>query len=180
MSNPPLTKTLILVGMMGAGKSAIGRSLAELTGREYQDTDSLVQSRLGRSITQIFRIYGEDAFREHEAAVLRSLEPEPIVLATGGGIVLREDNWQEMRRLGPILYLRAPLPVLLERLENSRKKRPLLSSESWQETVSELLNHREPLYLKADAVLEVGNEGVDAIAKAAYEIFLRLENQRDN
>src|SRR5690349_9779443 len=97
----------ILLGMMGAGKSAVGRALAELSGREFVDTDLLLQQRLGRPISQLFAVYGEDAFRDHETSILRSLEPLPVVLATGGGIVVREENWSELRRLGTTIYLRA-------------------------------------------------------------------------
>lgn len=175
MADNPI-RTYILVGMMGAGKSAIGRSVAELSGRPYHDTDSIVQNRLGRSITQFFQIYGEEAFREHEAAALRSLEPEAMVLATGGGVVLRDDNWQQMNRLGPVLYLRVPDEVLIHRLQISRKKRPLLETEDWQATLRSILKAREPHYLKADAVLDLESEGVEEVAERAYEIFLRLES----
>lgn len=174
MADTP-SQTYILVGMMGAGKSAIGRAIAELSGRTYQDTDSIVQNRLGRSISQFFQVYGEDAFREHEAAAIRSLEPDEVVLATGGGVVLRDDNWEQLRRLGPVLYLNVPCEVLMSRLEISRKKRPLLATENWKETFRSILEARQDHYLKADAILETSDEGVEEVAKRAYEIFLKFE-----
>ncbi|MGH2639306.1 MAG: shikimate kinase [Rhabdochlamydiaceae bacterium] len=168
-------KVLILVGMMGVGKSAVGRRLAEISGREYFDTDSIVQHRVGRSIPQMFRIYGESAFREHESAALRSLEPSPIVLATGGGIVLRDVNWSEMRRLGHVVYLKAPTEVLINRLAASKKKRPLLEGLEWEEDVQKILSAREPFYEKAHVTVKVGDESVDEIAERVFEIFLELE-----
>src|SRR3954464_1775303 len=86
----------ILVGMMGAGKTSLGRSLAGLSGREHLDTDHLLQRRLGRPIPQLFNIYGEATFRDHETSILKGLEPGPSVISTGGGIVLRPVNWVEM------------------------------------------------------------------------------------
>jgi shikimate kinase len=100
-----MVKSWILVGMMGAGKSTVGRMLAERAGREFLDTDQLITRRLGRPVNQLFQLYGQDAFREHEAAMIRSLEPGANVIATGGGTVLREDNWEQFRRLGATVYL---------------------------------------------------------------------------
>ncbi len=159
--------------MMGAGKSAVGRSLAELSGRKFVDTDQLVQRRVCHSIPNIFRIYGEEAFRSHETAVLKSLAPEPSVVSTGGGIVLREANWEELRRLGPIAYLRSTLPNLLERLANSQKKRPLLETEDWEERVKTILEARKPLYEQADIVLDVDEL---EIQEAAQELVGRFES----
>jgi shikimate kinase len=136
--------------MMGAGKSSLGRALAEASGRDFLDTDALLQQRLGRSISQIFQVYGEDAFREHETSLLQSLEPGPHVLSTGGGIVVRPENWTEMRRLGTTIYLEASLPVLVSRLERSKKKRPLLQVEDWESRIASLLEARRPLYQLAD------------------------------
>jgi shikimate kinase len=161
-----MERTWILVGMMGSGKSSVGRKLAELSGRPFQDTDLLLQNKLGRSIPQIFQIYGEDAFRDHETSVLRSLEPTGAVLATGGGIVLREANWNELRRLGTIIYLRASLETLLERLEASKKKRPLLADEGWTDRLALLLEARRSLYEMADVVVDVDNRTLEDAASS--------------
>lgn len=151
----------ILVGMMGAGKSAIGRALSELTGREFVDTDLLIQHRLGRPIPQIFQIYGEDTFRDHETSVLRCLEPGLKVISTGGGIVGRSENWEELRRLGTVCYLRASHATLTARLSISRKKRPLLEAEGWEERLRILIERRTPLYEQADLTVEVDQDGLD-------------------
>lgn len=154
--------------MMGAGKSSVGRALAILSQRDFMDTDLLLQTRLGRPIPQIFQIYGEDAFRDHETSVLRSLEPGPIVLATGGGIVLRDANWVEMKRLGTTIYLEASRETLIARLEVSKKKRPLLQVEEWPERVSELLERREDLYRKADITVSMDGHDVHSAARQIH------------
>jgi len=161
-----MERTWILVGMMGSGKSSVGRTLAELSGRLFQDTDLLLQNKLGRSIPQIFQIYGEDAFRDHEASVLRSLEPAGAVLATGGGIVLREGNWDELRRLGITVYLRASLETLLERLEASKKKRPLLADEGWTDRLAALLETRKQFYERADLSVDVDGKTLQDAASS--------------
>lgn len=141
--------------MMGAGKSSIGRALAELSDRQFIDTDQLLQQRLGRPIPQIFQIYGEETFRAHETSILKSLEPSPIVLATGGGIVTRSENWDELRRLGLTVFLDATPATLKDRLARSKKKRPLLQTEEWETRIDELLAVRTPLYQTADLTVAV-------------------------
>ena len=157
--------------MMGAGKSTVGRLLAEKAHRTFQDTDQLIVQRLGRPIGQLFSVYGQEAFRDHETSILRSLEPQKCVLATGGGIVLREANWIELRRLGVVAYLDIPVELLIERLEKSTKKRPLLAVDDWKERVSELLCERRPLYEKADIVLQFSDEDHGRAADKLFEAF---------
>lgn len=169
---PPLVsmeRCWILVGMMGAGKSSVGRALAELSGRNFQDTDLLLQNRLGRSIGQLFARYGEDAFRDHETSLLRSLEPSACVLATGGGIVCRDENWRELRRLGTTVYLRAEPETLLERLEQSKKKRPLLETEDWAERLRMLLAGRAAFYCQADIAVDVDGRTVQEVAESVLK-----------
>src|SRR5436305_10342105 len=132
--------------MMGAGKSAVGRSLARQSSRIHIDTDLLLQNRLGRPIPQLFQIYGEPAFRDHESSILRSLEPGENVISTGGGIVLRTTNWDELRRLGVTVFVEVEVEELIERLEQSKKKRPLLQSEHWRQRVRDLYAERRALY----------------------------------
>jgi shikimate kinase len=164
----------ILVGMMGAGKSSVGRALAELGQREFIDTDLMLQNRLGRPIPQIFQIYGEDAFRDHETSILRSLQPGPSVLSTGGGIVIRDANWTELHRLGVTIYLEASPETLIGRLEISKKKRPLLQVEEWQESFRSLLTKREDLYRKAD--ITVSLDGLD-VQGAAHKVMETLQQE---
>lgn len=162
----------ILVGMMGAGKSSVGRKIAERTGRTFVDTDLIIQDRFVRPIPQIFRIYGEDAFRDHETSVLRGLAPDAIVVSTGGGIVAREENWSEMRRIGTVIYLDCSCETIIRRLEESKKRRPLLETDDWRETVRAILESRVELYRRAD--LHVPLDGVP-IEDAADAVLARLE-----
>jgi shikimate kinase len=165
----PMERSWILVGMMGAGKSAIGRGIAEATGREFIDTDQVIQNRFGRSVAQIFETYGEPAFRDHETSVLRSLQPGNSVISTGGGIVMREENWAEMQRLGPTIYLSASVETLVSRLQDSKRKRPLLEGEHWEEKVAALLESRTPFYEKAEIVVNVDTGDVKAASQLVLE-----------
>jgi shikimate kinase len=162
----------ILLGMMGSGKTTVGRALAELSGREFVDTDQILQRKLGRPIMQLFELYGEDAFRAHETKVLRDLQPGPYVLSTGGGIIMREENWTELRRLGKTIYLDSPLAEILQRLEQSKKRRPLLQVEEWQERVRTLLDQRLPLYRRADFVFDMRGLDIDAAAETLHRVLV--------
>ncbi len=153
---------------MGAGKSTVGRLLAERADRSFDDTDMMLQRRLGRTIPEIFRLYGEDTFRAHETSILRTLEPSPTVLATGGGIVLREENWTEFRRLGTTIFLCASPETLLARLESSKKKRPLLEFPDWKEKALTILEKRMPLYQQADITISMDNAPLDEAADRVY------------
>lgn len=160
-----MEKSWILVGMMGAGKSAIGRSLATLSGRTHVDTDLLLQRRLGRPIPQLFRIYGEQAFRDHETSILRGLEPAKSVISTGGGIVLRPANWTELRRLGMTIFVKVEASELIARLATSKKKRPLLQVEEWQGKVVEIYEQRMHLYTQADLIVEISGMDIESAAR---------------
>ena len=159
--------------MMGAGKSSIGRSLSECTGREFLDTDFLLQQRLGRPISQIFQIYGESAFRDHETSILRGIEPGPTVISTGGGIILLEENWLEFSRLGLTIFLDAKIETLIERLAISKKKRPLLQTEDWEQRTKDILESRMELYRRADITVRVDDidlsNGAERVISAIME-----------
>lgn len=157
---------IILVGMMGVGKTTLGRRLAELLEWDFKDTDKLLTQKLGRGIPQLFSIYGEDAFREHETSILRGLEPGPYVLATGGGIVTRAANWNEFRRLGLVIFLDVPVDILVPRLAESRKRRPLLETENPEERIRELAEKRRALYQQADVIVPLGDQELDDAAEA--------------
>lgn len=132
---------------MGAGKSTIGRSLATLLSREFMDTDTIIEQRTGADIPWIFDVEGEAGFREREAAVLRdTLSGDKLVVATGGGIVTREDNRQLLKaHEGPVVYLTADVEQLIERTARD-KKRPLLQVDDPRSRIVELFNARDPLY----------------------------------
>lgn len=160
---------IILVGMMGSGKTTVGRMLAADVNLPFQDTDQLLQNRLGRPTHQLFEIYGETAFRAHETKVLESLQPQPGILATGGGIVLRPENWPELRRLGSTVFMNASLEVLTERLATAKKKRPLLEFPDWAERVKSIREARLELYRQADVTVDISGDDFDLVVEKIRE-----------
>ena len=133
---------------MGAGKSSVARRLAEITGRCAEDTDAMVRrEQRGRPIADLFAREGEAFFRDREAAALASLRERPasLVVATGGGIILREDNRRLLRALGCVAYLHADEATLFARVSRN-DKRPLLRTADPQATLTALLRAREGLY----------------------------------
>ena len=142
---------IVLIGFMGSGKSSVGRILAAKLGRRMLDTDALVVEAAGMQIPDIFAARGEEAFRDYESRVLTWLLERPVsgaVIATGGGIVLREANVARLRELGFVALLTADEETLFERV--SRKtSRPLLQTPDPRATLRELLALREPFYAKA-------------------------------
>jgi shikimate kinase len=144
---------VFLVGMPGCGKSTVGRLLANSLGQKFVDSDEEIVRRNGVEIATIFEIEGEAGFREREAAVLNDVtQSSSIVLATGGGVILREDNRRILRSRGLVVYLRASLDVLAARTAKKfgssgmPSKRPLLEGPNRRGTLEALLMVREPLY----------------------------------
>jgi len=163
---------IILIGMMGSGKSTVGRALATLLNYPFEDTDQMLEYRLGRQIPQLFKLYGEEAFRSHETAVLRGLEPAERVLATGGGIVLKQENWAEFKRLGKTVFLDVSTELLASRLGQSNRKRPLLQTENWEDKLSDLYSGRRSLYEQADIVFKVNDDQpIEDVSKGIYEVI---------
>jgi shikimate kinase len=145
----PPTRSIVLIGMMGAGKSSVGRFLHRRTGLACFDTDELVVAKAGLSIPEIFSQKGENRFRDLESEVLGELaQNESAIIVTGGGIVLRANNVTRLKELGLIVWLEAEEGVLFERASR-RGNRPLLQTEDPRAAFSELLRRRAPLYDKA-------------------------------
>lgn len=155
---------IILVGMMGAGKSTMGRVLAKHTGKQYIDSDVEIQNRTGVSIPYIFDVEGEDGFRQRESAVIEDvLCKENIVLATGGGAILSSGNRKRMAGNGIIVYLQASVNELWQRTRHD-KNRPLLQTGNPQEKLAELFCQRDPLYMEvADVVIQTGKQNVHGL-----------------
>jgi shikimate kinase len=145
-----LQKTnLYLVGMMGAGKTTVGRILAKRLGYRFFDTDTLVEQVTGQSISQIFADSGEAGFREVETQVLAELSAyQRLAIATGGGIVLRQQNWSYLHH-GIIVWLDAPVDVLYARLKHDLT-RPLLRNADPKQTLETILGDRQQFYAQAD------------------------------
>ena len=139
---------IYLIGMMGTGKTTVGRILARKLGYRFFDTDTLIEQVTGQSISEIFAREGEESFREIETKVLAELAAYTrSVIATGGGIVLRPKNWSYLH-YGLIVWLDAPLDVLVTRLADDRT-RPLKSR------LTELIEQRRPLYAQADLPIPI-------------------------
>lgn len=138
--------SIVLIGMMGAGKTTVGRMLASDIGFEFVDADRELEARSGVAIPTIFEIEGEAGFRRREAAILDELSQRPrIVLATGGGAVLDADTRERLHGRGLVIYLRASAEEVFRRTRRDRT-RPLLQGEDPRATIETLLAQREPLY----------------------------------
>jgi shikimate kinase len=146
MHLPRSVRNLILVGFMGSGKSSVGREIARRCQLRFLDTDSMIRKKCGKSISEIFAVDGEAAFREEEHQALLSLRgAHQSVIATGGGIVLASRNRSLLRSLGAVIWLTAEEEVIWERV--SRKStRPLLQTDDPRSTVTKLMAVRNPLY----------------------------------
>jgi shikimate kinase len=164
------SQNLFLVGLMGAGKTTIGRRLAASLHRELLDSDHEIEARTGVGIPVIFELEGEAGFRAREKAVIDELtRRRGVVLATGGGAVLDPDNRAALRSRGLVIYLYAPVDQLLARTGRDRN-RPLLQVEDPAARLTELLAVRDPLYREvADLVVDTSGHGVGAIAKTILE-----------
>jgi shikimate kinase len=141
-------KSIVLIGMMGVGKTCVGRGLQRRTKLALVDTDDVVASKFGISIPEIFSKYGEQGFREAETQTLRELAlAKPTIIVTGGGIVLRAKNVDILKQLGVIVWLDGNEETLFERASRGRT-RPLLQGENPRELFAQMLRARLPLYAK--------------------------------
>ena len=141
--------SIFFLGPRGSGKSTLAREVASRLQAPAVDTDSRVEERAGRSISQIVSCQGWEAFRDLEQQVLRRICSEPgHVVATGGGIVLRRENRELLRKSGPVFYLLADVSLLLQRLQDEKEhqSRPSLTNESLEQELVQTLRERDPLY----------------------------------
>lgn len=168
-----LHSNIFLVGLMGAGKTTVGRALAKRLDKKFIDSDHEIEARTGASISLIFEIEGEASFREREADVIRDLTGHTdIVLATGGGAILRPENRRYLKERGTVIYLRASINSILQRTSHD-KSRPLLQTADPRQKLEKLLQEREPLYLEiADLVVDTGRPNVQCLVQT---ILNRLE-----
>jgi shikimate kinase len=165
------TRLIVLVGMMGAGKSTIGRRLAARLGVPFLDADSEIEAAAGMSISDIFEVHGEPHFRDGEARVIaRLLDGGPAVLATGGGAFMREDTRNRVGAKAVSIWLKADADIIMRRVRR-RADRPLLQTADPEATVGRLISEREPIYQHADLTIwsrevpheKVVDECVDAL-----------------
>ncbi len=142
-------QNIYLVGMMAVGKTTIGRHLASRLGFEFHDTDQVIEQRAGADISWIFELEGEVGFRDREQQVIDELTArDGVVLATGGGAVLREQNRERLHNCGTVLYLKGSIDLLVDRTEGDHR-RPLLQVDNVRQRIEALVAEREPLYASA-------------------------------
>jgi shikimate kinase len=147
-------RSIVLVGLMGAGKSTVGRRLASKLGLPFTDADHEIEAAAGMSIPDIFSIYGEDYFRDGERRVIaRLLQEGPLVLATGGGAFMSEETRTRVAQSGISVWLKADLDVLMRRVRK-RTNRPLLQNADPEGTMRRLIEIRHPVYATADLTVE--------------------------
>lgn len=159
---------IFLVGPMGAGKTTIGRQLSDLLKLEFVDSDHEIEARTGANIPWIFDVEGEAGFRLREEAVIDALtQRDNIVLATGGGVVMREANRRHLHERGTVVYLLTPVSVQMERTARDRN-RPLLRTPDPRQRLTELMQLRDPLYRETAHIIMPTEGG------SAREVALRI------
>lgn len=152
-------KRIVLMGFMGAGKTTIGKALAEKLSWDFIDTDAEIEKEQGRKISEIFETEGEQAFRDMETRLLKKLEKseERFVLSIGGGMPVKEENRELLRQIGTVVYLKATKEELVRRLSGDTS-RPLLQGGALEEKVAALMAARESIYVET-AHQEVVTDG---------------------
>ncbi|MFC3050605.1 shikimate kinase [Kordiimonas pumila] len=169
-NQPAANKTIVLIGLMGAGKTTVGRRLAKKLGLEFVDSDHEIEKAADMTVAEIFEAYGEEEFRAGERRVIaRLLDGTPQVIATGGGAFINDETRELIKKKGLSIWLDADIDVLVER--TSRKEtRPLLKEGNPEEILTRLAKARNPYYAEADLKVMSAegphDEVVDSIVKA--------------
>lgn len=161
-------RKIILLGFMGTGKSTVGKRLAKTLEWDFVDTDAEIEELTGSSIAEIFRRHGETRFRSEEELLIKRLrEREDCVIATGGGTVLNPLNWEELSHDSMMIALYAPLDEIYRRI-GYRNDRPLMKGD--REEVEALWQERQPIYSKADWVIDTTNKGIEDVVQEVIQV----------
>ncbi len=158
---------LVLTGFMATGKTAVGEKLAERLNRSFIDTDQLIEEKLGMKIRDVFELYGEEFFRDRESEALASLAGYPagsLVVATGGGALIREENRTLLKEQGLLILLTADPQEIIKRAAKIRK-RPLLDGSDPERKIKELLEERKEAYSSADLTVETTHKSVERVVE---------------
>ena len=162
-------RNLYLVGMMGSGKSSSGRPLAQQLGYGFVDADNVIEEAAGRSIPDLFEQEGEEGFRALESQVLQAIgQRHSLVVATGGGVVTRPQNWGVLHQ-GIVIWLDPARETLMRRLTDDSTPRPLLACPDPEEALQRLLEQRRPLYAEADLRVPIGDQTAETVASLVLE-----------
>lgn len=180
-----MTRSVVLVGLMGAGKSCVGRRLAAKLGWDFRDSDAEFEDAAGSTVSDYFARYGEAAFRDGErkviARLLRDAVGNPIVLATGGGAFCDAETRTKIQEVATSVWLRAELDLLVSRTEG-RTHRPLLQKGNPRDTLAALMETRYPLYALADVVVDTRDTPpevtVSAVHKALQDHWQKKGNEQ--
>ncbi len=171
-------QNIYLIGLMGVGKTTIGKQLAKALQRPFYDSDKVIEDCMGVDIPTIFSYEGEEGFRAREQVVIQQLTSIPgIVMATGGGSILRSENRESLKRTGFVVYLQCSIDKILYRTRHDTQ-RPLLRTDNPRERLQTLLAQREPLYLEcADFRIDSGNLPGKTVVKTILQQYqAALEN----
>ncbi|MEZ7767205.1 shikimate kinase AroK [Haemophilus parahaemolyticus] len=169
-------RNIFLIGPMGAGKSTIGRQVAQMLGMEFMDSDSVIEERAGADIDWIFDVEGEAGFRKREERIINELtQGQGVVLSTGGGSILSKDNRNVLSARGIVIYLETTIDKQFERTQRD-KKRPLLQNDDPRKTLEELAKIRNPLYEEiADITLQTDDQAAKLVATNIIEMIDNLQ-----
>lgn len=163
---------IVLIGFMGSGKTSIGKSLAKAYDKKFIDMDREIELENDRSISDIFEEEGESHFRELETNYLERLQGKKNkIISTGGGVILKDENVKLLHHIGTVVFLQASIDHIL-RNTSGDSKRPLLQVENVQEVIGEMLEEREPLYLKAaNVIIQTSDKSIEDITSEIMAIL---------
>ncbi len=165
-----MTKNIVLTGLMGSGKTTLGKYLAEITGMEFLDTDDLIVKKAGKPITEIFAEDGEPHFRDLESQVIaEAAQKTGCVISTGGGAVKRQKNIDNLKSTGMVFYLQASAEELYERTKHD-SSRPLLNVDDPVAVLKKLLAERAPLYETAHFTVNTEKKSIEEVSKQILEL----------
>ncbi len=169
-------RNIFLIGPMGAGKSTIGRQLAQMLNMDFLDSDAVIEERAGADIDWIFDIEGEAGFRKRESRILHELtQAQGLVLSKGGGCLLAKDNRNVLSARGIVVYLETTVDKQFERTQRD-KKRPLLQTEDPYKTLEELARIRNPLYEEiADITIQTDEQSAKVVATQIIDLIDNLQ-----
>ena len=164
---------IVLVGLMGAGKTSLGKRLGKIFNLPFYDSDAEIEKAAGCSVAEIFERFGEDYFRDGERRVIeRLLSGEPCVMATGGGSFMDERIRALVKEKALSIWLRADLDTLVKRTTKRRDERPLLKNGDPRDILNRLIEQRYPIYGEADITIDVGDEPPEKTSERVHKIIL--------